>query len=104
MSKPNLVLLMGFVQCEARLCNQVLKDKYSEQHKFYSCQQKHNLVSYINKGMKTKLDYVAYSGDNEKSNGIFNQDGLMDKQSQAELKKQLRGTQNVIWHVVLSFE
>ena len=104
MSNPNLVLLIGFVQSESKLRNKVLRDKYSEQRKFYSCQQEHNLVSYVNKGMKTKLDYVAYSGNEEKSSGIFNQNGLMDKQSQSTLRNQLRATQSVIWHGVLSFE
>ena len=92
------------MQSESRLSNDVLKQKYGEKRKFYSCNQDNNIIRYVSRGIQEKLDYVTYSDNKEKSNGIFDQDGIMDKKTQSNLKKQLRATQSVIWHGVLSFE
>ena len=100
MNNPNLILKLAFVPSEARLTNKVLKQKYGDKRKFYSCNQDNNIMRYVSRGIQDKLDYVSYSDNNEKSDGIFNQNGIIDKKSQTELKKQLRFTQSVIWHGV----
>ncbi len=104
MSKPALVFRLGFVQSEERLNTPFLFAKYCDKRKFYSCNQDFNYVSYVNQGSKQKIDYVAYSGNKEKSTGVFNEGGLLTAQQQAELKKRLRETKSIIWDGVIAFQ
>lgn len=104
-AKPNIVLLLQYVQNDSRIKgNSVLNRKYAERRKFYSCTSKFNYVSYTHTGSLEKVDYIQYSGDFEKSSGVFGANGLMDEGEIAELKDELRNTDSVIWHGVLSFE
>lgn len=102
-STPNVILRLKYAPHESGIKTPLAKEKYGRARKFYSCNGRRDHVSYVNEGSKEKIDYVAYSGDNEKSHGVFNQSGLLTGQQQAALKKQLRGTKSVIWYGVLSF-
>ncbi len=90
------------------------KDKYKEgtddksisKREFLSCTGSYNYVSYVDSGAEHDLpkDYTEYVGNNEKSRGIFNQDGLLTEEQKRELREQLRNTQSCIWDCVISFE
>jgi hypothetical protein len=79
------------------------RSEYSRLRKFYSCAGKQNYVSYVNDGAEKPLDYIAYSGDGEKSHGIFDKHGLLDKPQRAALRDKLRKTKSIIWHGFISF-
>jgi hypothetical protein len=82
------------------------KKKFGRARRFYGCHNGNgdrNYVNYVNDGSKEKIDYVAYSGDGEKSCGAFDRSGLMDEKRRAELKKKLRTTGSVIWYGFISF-
>lgn len=79
-----------------------VKDHFDER-RFYSCSKDYNYVSYVNNGSKEKLDYVSYSGNNEKSTGVFSKNGLLSDEMIKELKTSLKNTESVIWHGVISF-
>lgn len=103
MSEPNLVLRLAYVQNEDELSKDAkLYLKYGDKRRFYSCNQEFNYVSYTNRGSKEKTDYVAYSGDREKSFGVFGQDGLMNKKEQSTLKSKLRDTKSIVWYGVIA--
>jgi len=104
MSSPNVICQIYFLDNEKSLAkNEIRQAKYGSQRKFYSCKKAYNYVDYVNTGSKQPLNYVDYSGNNEKSHGIFNENGLLSKEEQKQLKKQLRETQSVIWHGFISF-
>jgi len=106
MGKANVVFKLGYVQNERTLAkNKVLKDRYGEKRAFYSCNKTDaDYLGYVEKGSKEATSYVDYSGDNEKSLGIFNQNGLMKQKDKAALRKSLRKTESVIWFGLISFE
>lgn len=105
MATPNVVMCLRHVQNEDTLAaNPALEKRYGDRRKFYSCNKGFNYVSYVNDGSKEKIDYIAYSGDNEKSSGVFDKNGLISKKQQNALKKQLRKTKSVIWDCVISFK
>lgn len=110
-NKANVVFVLGYAQNENKLAkNKVYWDKYSEKRAFYSCNKTDiDHLAYIDKGSKEQMDenvmdYVCYSGNDEKSQGVFNENGLMSRKEKAELRKSLRNTQSVIWHGIISFE
>lgn len=84
--------------------NNKLAKKYFKERQFYSCNQKYNFVSYVNDGSKTSIDFVSYSGNNEKSDGIFNSTGLLKSEDMSTLRKELRETKSPIWHGLITFE
>ena len=98
MSVPNVNLFLGYVE---NLDKSVSKDL--EARRFYSSNKEYDYVKYVNTGSKEKLDYVAYSGNNEKSKGIFNKNGLLNAEQIKELRTNLRTTKSTIWHGVISF-
>ncbi len=104
MKTPNIIFHIDGVQHESKLINEYLQKKYADKRKFYSCNQEYNFVSYVQNGSNAKLDYVNYSGNNEKSRGNFNQNGLMTREEQKELKDILRETKSPIWYGYISFE
>ena len=83
--------------------NKKLFYKYSEKQKYYSCNNINNYLNYINRGTK-EIDYVSYSGDSKKSVGLFNRNGLINKEHIKELQENLRNTNSPIWHGLISFE
>ncbi|MCL2369691.1 MAG: relaxase MobL [Firmicutes bacterium] len=103
MSAPNVVLRFAYAPHEDSQITPSLREKYGEKRKFYSCRGKSNYVSYVNDGSKQKIDYVSYTGNKEKSHGVYDSDGQLDKEQQTELRKKLRASKSVIWHGVISF-
>jgi hypothetical protein len=103
MSGPNVVLKFGFVEHEDKLTTDYKRERYGAARRFYSCNQDFNYVTYTQKGSAEKIDYIAYSGDREKSFGVFGKEGLLSKPQQQVLKDKLRKTKSVIWFGVISF-
>lgn len=102
MSVPNVNLFLNYVESLVGQDKEYIENN-CEQRAFYSCKNDFDYVGYVNKGSKEQLDYISYSGDNEKSLGIFNQDGLLNEKDISELRNRLRTTRSVIWHGVISF-
>ena len=103
MSVPNVNFFIGYALPETR--QDILEGKEkSFERQFYSSNQEHDYVQYVGTGSKEKIDYIMYSGNKEKSQGVFNENGLMSKPELKELRNQLRETKSVIWHGVISFE
>lgn len=104
MAVPNVNMMLGYVDC---LRNKNPQDDYVKENfdkrRFYSSGKDYDYVKYMNTGSKEKLDYVSYSGNNEKSCGIFNEKGLLNSDETRELRNKLRETDSVIWHGVVSF-
>lgn len=80
--------------------------KMQDKRNYYSSNKYSDYLKYIATGIKDlqKLDFVEYSNNNSKSSGIFNQNGKMSKQDIANVRKDLRKTQSVIWSGIISFE
>lgn len=101
---PNVNFFIGYAAPTTRKdINDKNTAKYRDERQFYSSSQNRDYIEYVNNGSKEKLDYIAYSGNNEKSHGIFNESGLMDRQQIKELRNKLKSTKSVIWHGVISF-
>ncbi|MBR4003057.1 MAG: hypothetical protein IKI95_03190 [Clostridia bacterium] len=79
------------------------RDMFGEKRKFYSSTKENDYLKYVQTGSKEITDYVEYSGNSEKSHGVFNQNGLMSPEDMKILRKNLRVTESVIWHGVISF-
>lgn len=104
MSVPNVNLFIGYVDS---LKGKNSSDKYVKENfearRFYSAGKDYDYVKYVQNGSKEKIDIVEYSGNKEKSRGIFDENGLMNDQQIKELRTKLRETSSPIWHGVLSF-
>ena len=71
------------------------KEKYNpekqtkeiQKRDFVSCNASYNYVSYVDTGAENKLpkEYAEYVGNNEKSCGVFNKDGLLSDEQEDEL-------------------
>lgn len=81
-------------------------EKMQDKRNYYSSNKYSDYLKYIATGIRDlqKLDFVEYSNNNSKSSGIFNQNGKMNKEDIASVRKELRETQSVIWSGVISFE
>ena len=75
-----------------------------EKRNFFSATNTYNFVEYIAKGSQEKIDFIDYSGNLEKSQGLFDEKGLMQKNDIENLKSQLRKTNSPIWYGLISFE
>ena len=102
MSVPNVNLFLNYIESLVGQDKEYIENN-CEQRAFYSCKNDFDYVGYVNKGSKEQLDYISYSGDNEKSLGIFNQNALLNEKDISELRNRLRTTRSVIWHGVISF-
>lgn len=101
---PNVNLFLGYVEClKGKPTNDEFVKANFEARRFYASGKDYDYVKYVNSGSKEKLDFVEYSGNNEKSKGIFNQNGLLNEQQIRELRTKLRSTHSPIWHGVISF-
>jgi len=100
MSVPNVNFFINYVNDIRGKGLEKCDKKYIDERKFYSCGQYHDYIEYINNGSKEKLDFVAYSGNNEKSHGLFNEKGMMNRADVKEIRQMLRKTKSVIWHGV----
>ena len=104
---PNVIITMGYCKpIEQYNSENLHEQEYIRQRNFYSCndENSNDYVKYVSTGTKQKLNYVEYSGDEEKSCGIFDSTGILDKQQIKDLRKGLRNTKSVIWHGVISFQ
>lgn len=104
MSSPNVNFMLGYVNSiKGKKSNDKYLQKYLEERRFYSCNKEYNYLKYVNEGSKEKIDFVDYSGNKEKSHGVFGVNGLLDEKQIEELRGKLRNTKSVIWHGVISF-
>lgn len=102
---PNVNFFIGYVNCLEGLSlkNEMVK-KYLDERQFYSCNNpKHTYLSYVKEGSQEKIDYISYSGNSEKSHGVFSKNGLLSQEDLKQMKEGLRTTKSVIWHGVVSF-
>ena len=101
---PNVNFFLKYVDSvKGRTSSDEYLKEHLEERRFYSSVKDDDYIKYVNKGSNEKLDYVEYSGNNEKSHGVFNEKGLMKPEDIKELRKQLRSTESPIWHGVISF-
>ena len=85
--------------------NHPLVKKYWKERQFYSCQNSgYNIIGYVEHGSEQKIDFVQYSGNNEKSKGVFDINGLCSKERLAELKNGFKNASGHIWHGLITFE
>ena len=98
--------MIGYVPCLDGLgLNHPLVKRYYDERQFYSCQDpSYNYVGYVNNGSEKKLDFVEYSGNKEKSTGVFDSNGICSKERIKELKNGLKNTKSVVWHGLITFE
>lgn len=101
---PNVNLFIGYVDC---LKGKSTKDEYVKANfdtrRFYASGKDYDYVKYVNTGSKEKLDFVAYSGNKEKSHGIFDNRGILNEEQIKDLRTSLRNSYSPIWHGVISF-
>lgn len=81
-------------------------EKGSSHRTFYDSNQKDDYLAYMDKGIKSgeSIDYLDYTGNEEKSSGVFNADGILSKADKKALREKLRKTDSIIWDIVISFE
>ena len=97
----NVMLRVQYVQNEKTIANNPHFAEQIRNRAYYSCNDKKNdALSYVHNGIK---NFIAYAGDENKSSGIFGKDGLFSKSERADLRNQLRATESVIWHGLISF-
>lgn len=105
MSVPNVNCKIQYIENEETLSRSpALMRKYGDKRNFYSCKQSQDYMTYVATGATQKLDYIEYSGDKEKSTGIFGKDGLLNARQRKELREQLRETKSIIWDCLLTFQ
>jgi len=101
---PNVNFFLNYVETmKGRKSDDKYLKEHLEERRFYGSTKDDDYVKYVNKGSKDKMDYVEYSGNNEKSHGIFNEKGLMNEAMIKDLRSRLRSTESPIWHGVISF-
>lgn len=101
---PNVNFLLNYVETmRGRDSNDKYLKEHLEERRFYSSIKDDDYLKYVNKGSNEKLDYVEYSGNKEKSHGVFNEKGLMTSEMIKEMRTMLRKTDSPIWHGVISF-
>ncbi len=104
MSVPNVNLFINYSQGLKDMDKKHKDFKLNyEKRKFYSCNQEFDFLKYVSTGSKEKIDFVDYSGNEEKSKGIFNKNGIIEKEFIKELRSKLRTTNSPIWHGLMSF-
>ena len=103
--KNNIVFKCFYYKPKEKYNAQTQADKIKKRE-FLSCSSSYNYVSYVDTGASNKLpkDYAEYVGNEEKSCGAFNQDGLLDEKQKKELREMLRNTKSCIWDCLISFK
>lgn len=78
----------------------------SKRRSFYDSSNKNDYLEYLSQGINQnkEIDYIDYSGDEEKSSGVFNQLGLLSKADKKKLREKLRNSKSCIWDMVISFK
>jgi hypothetical protein len=90
--------------------NVLVRIKYyeagSSDRSFYASGKKDDYVGYVDKGIKSDKtqDYMDYTGNPEKSSGVFSKNGILSAEDKKALRKELRETKSCIWDCVISFE
>lgn len=85
--------------------NNPLVKEYGKFRDFYGCEDSsYNFLGYIQHGSKEKIDFIDYSGNNEKSAGLFTKDGLCSEEQVKELKRGFKTAKSPVWHGLISFE
>ena len=81
-------------------------EKGSSHRTFYDSNQKDDYLAYMDKGIKSGegIDYLDYTGNEEKSSGVFTENGILSKADKKALREKLRKTDSIIWDIVISFE
>lgn len=81
-------------------------EKGTPHRAFYDSTQKDDYLAYMDKGIKSgeRIDYLDYTGNEEKSSGIFNANGILSKADKKTLREKLRKTDSIIWDIVISLE
>jgi hypothetical protein len=103
LSVPNVNCKILYVENEETLAKYPTRnERYGPKRKFYSCNQAQDYVTYVDTG--SKQDYISYSGDREKSTGIFGKNGLLGYKERVALRKKLRTTKSIIWDCLLTFQ
>ena len=94
MSKHNVIAKIQYIECN------------NPRRVFYSSGSKDDYLGYIDKGVKLNkdIDYLDYTGNLEKSSGVFNQNGLLNYDSKRLIREALRNSKSCIWDLVISFE
>ena len=94
MSKPNVIAKIQYIECD------------NLRRVFYLSNSKDDYLGYIDKGVKLNkdIDYLDYTGNLEKSSGVFNQTGLLNYDTKRLIREALRNTKSCIWDLVISFE
>ena len=73
-SVPNVNFLLNYVETmRGRSIDDEYVKEHREERRFYSSNKDDDYLKYVNKGSNEKLDYVEYSGNKEKSHGVFNE-------------------------------
>ena len=82
------------------------KPDSSKRSSYGSANKENDYLNYVDTGVKSGKyqDYMDYSGNKEKSSGVFNQNGLLSEKEKKEVRETLRNSQGVIWDGVISFE
>lgn len=104
-NKNNIVFKCFYYKPKEKYNAQTQADKIKKRD-FLSCSSSYNYVSYVDTGASNKFpkDYAEYVGNDEKSCGAFNQDGLLDEKQKKELREMLRNTKSCIWDCLISFK
>lgn len=105
MSVPNVNCKIKYIQNEEDLAkSSVLTEKYGGNRQFYSSRLADDYMKYMDKGSKEKTDYISYAGDEEKSCGVFDKNGLLTSRGKQKLRQDLRKTKSIIWDCLLTFQ
>ena len=105
MSVPNVNCKIKYIQNEEDLAkSSVLTEKYGGNRQFYSSRLADDYMKYMDKGSKEKTDYISYAGDEEKSCGVFDKNGLLTSRGKQKLRQNLRKTKSIIWDCLLTFQ
>ena len=103
MSVPNVLVNIGYALPESEIARRTnLNPKYKRERAYYSCRQTEDFLKYVDRGI-AEGDVVGYTGNPEKSSGVFDINGLLSSDRKKKLREKLRRTKSNIWHAVISF-
>lgn len=107
LNTPNVIAKIAYAmplnEIAAKRMSPAKKIKYLGERNFYGCNQAEDYIKYVHTGI-AESDIVGYSGNSEKSSGIFDENGLLNKKDRAALRKMLRTAKGNIWHNIISFK
>ena len=105
MGTPNVNFFIHSVPCLYGLgINHPLTKEYLKLRQFYACEETNNYLHYVKYGSEKKIDFIDYSGNNEKSSGVYDENGLCSEERIKQLKQNFKQTNSPIWYGLISFE